>query len=132
MSADNTELIRQWLDAWSRADLDEFMSFYDSDAIFITDPSWPESGPFRGRRAIIGFCERFRDAWTGNEAAIVDLRAAGEIVVARAELQGRGLASGIDSELSISCVSKFEGGKIARQQYYLDHAKALEAAGLSE
>lgn len=130
--SEEEEVIRRWVDAWNRADLDTFMRFFDRDAEFITDPSWPESGPFKGRGAIREFVEGFREAWTGNQAVIADLRAAGETVVARIELQGRGLASGIDAELSITSVSKVEDRKIASQHWYIDHSAALDTAGLSE
>ncbi len=125
-------MIRRWVEAWNRADLDTFMRFFDSNAEFITDPSWPESGPFNGRRAIREFAEGFREAWTGNQAVIADLRAAGETVVARIELQGRGLASGIDAAFSFTSVSKVEHRMIVHQRWYLNHAEALEAAGLSD
>jgi ketosteroid isomerase-like protein len=132
MSEENVEVIRRLVDGWNRADLDACMRLFDSDAEFIADPSWPEPGPFKGRRAIREFLEGFREAWTGNHSVIADLRAPGETVVARIELQGRGLASGIDAALSITSVNKFEHRKIVRQQWYLDHGAALEAAGLSE
>jgi ketosteroid isomerase-like protein len=130
--SDEEEVIRRWVDAWNRADLDTFMRFFDSDAEFIPDPSWPEPGPFKGRRAIRGFAEGFREAWTGNQAVIADLRAAGETVVARIALHGRGLASGIDAELSFTSVSKVEQRKIVHQRWYLNYAEALEAAGLRD
>lgn len=52
--------------------------------------------------------------------------------MARFELQGRGLASGIDAELSITSVSQVEHRKIARQHWYLGHSAALDATGLPE
>lgn len=33
------EVIRRWVDAWNRADLDTFMRFFGSNAEFIPDPS---------------------------------------------------------------------------------------------
>ena len=132
MSEQEEEVIRRWVDAWNHADLDTFISFFDSNAEFITDPSWPEPGPFKGRSAIREFAEGFREAWTGNQAVIADLRAAGETIVARIELQGRGQASGIDAAFSFTSVSKVEHRKIVHQQWYLDHGAALDAAGLSE
>jgi hypothetical protein len=126
------EVIRRWVDAYNRADLDTFMCFFDSNAELVPDPAWPEPGPFRGLRAIREFSEGFREAWTGNQAVIADLRATGEIVVAHIELHGRGLASGIDAEISFTSVSRIEHRKIIHQRWYLDHAEALEAAGLSE
>jgi hypothetical protein len=130
--SEEADVIRRWVDAWNNADLDTFMRFFDSDADLIPDPSWPESGPFRGQRAIREFSESFREAWTGNRAVIADLRAAGETVVAQIGLHGRGQASGIDAEISFTCVSQVEHDKIVHQRWYLKHAEALDAAGFSE
>ncbi|MEZ5157033.1 MAG: nuclear transport factor 2 family protein [Solirubrobacterales bacterium] len=130
--SEEEEVINHWVDAWNREDLDGFMGFYDGSAEFNPDPSWPESGPFEGRRAIRGFVEGFREAWTGNQAVIADLRAGGGTVVARIELKGRGIASGIDADLALSSVSEIEDRKITRQRWYLDHGAAVAAAGLPE
>lgn len=49
--------MRRWADSWNRADLDAFADLFDANAELITDPSWMEAGPVRGRAAITGWCE---------------------------------------------------------------------------
>jgi ketosteroid isomerase-like protein len=133
MSQENVEVIRRWFDAWNRADLDTFSSFFDADAEVITDPSWMESGPFKGRDAIREWYEGLREAWAGrNQIVITDLFAVGDMVVARVDWQVRGRTSGIDTDLDATSISTVERRKIVRQRWFFDHRDALEAAGLSE
>jgi hypothetical protein len=44
----------------------------------------------------------------------------------------RGQASGAEVETSAWDVVTFREGRILREQWFLDHAEALEAAGLEE
>lgn len=128
-----TELIRRWVDAWNRADLDNFVSAFDADALVITDPSWMEPGPFRGRAAIRKWYEGLRESWGEQNASVpTELVGVGDMVLARMDWEVQGRSSGIETVLDITCVNRIERGKIVRQQWYFDHQKALEAAGLSE
>ncbi len=56
----------------------------------------------------------------------------GDRVVARADWGGRGQASGIDLRSSLTSIYTVRYGRIAKIEYFFDHAQALEAAVLSE
>jgi ketosteroid isomerase-like protein len=58
--------------------------------------------------------------------------AVGDRVVARMDWGGRGRASGIDLRSNLTSISTVRDGKVAKIEWYFDHAKALEAVGLSE
>ena len=127
------EVMRRLFDAWNRADLDTFASLFDADAEVITDPSWMEAGPFIGRAAIRKWFEGLKEAWAGRDEGVVrELIEVEGTVVARIEWQVRGRSSGIETSLDATSVNIVERGRIARQQWYFDHAEALEAAGLEE
>ncbi len=133
VEAARQEVIRRWFDAWNRADRDTFASLFDIDAVVITDPSWMEAGPFEGQAAIGKWYEGLRESWEERNAiVIVELLEVGDNVVARVDWEVRGRSSGIDTILDATCVNRIDGGKIVRQQWYFDHGKALEAAGLPE
>jgi ketosteroid isomerase-like protein len=53
-------------------------------------------------------------------------------VVVRVEWGGRGQASGIDVRSSLTSIYDIRDGQVIRIEFYFDHAKALEAAGLRE
>ena len=131
MSQENLEILRRWIDAWNRGDLDTHARLFEVDAEVITDPSWMEPGPFKGRTAIRRWYEGLRESWGGrDEAVLTELFAVSGQVVARWDGKVRGRASGIDTRLDLTAVNLVEAGRIVRQQYYFDHAEALKALGL--
>ena len=133
MSGDNVQVFRRSIDAWNLGDLDTSFSYFDANAVVITDPSWMEPGPFEGRDAIRAWYEGLREAWEGQEIVFTDICEVGDtLVVARVDWQVRGRTSGMDTDLDATCVIKVEGGKIVHQQWFFDHGEALEAAGLLE
>jgi ketosteroid isomerase-like protein len=133
MSQADLDVLRTWAETWNRTDLDAFADTFDDDAELITDPSWMESGPFNGRAAIRAWFEGLKESWGERDAIVLtELFEAGEQVVARIDWQVRGRTSGIDTTLDATSLNIVERGRIVRQQWFFDHAKALEAAGLSE
>jgi ketosteroid isomerase-like protein len=127
------DVIRRWFDAWNHADLDAFAATFVDDAELVTDPSWMEAGPFRGRAAVTDWYEGLRESWGERNAVVLtELFEAGEQVVARVDWQVRGRTSGIDAALDATCVSTVRQGRIVRQQWYFDHASALAAVGLPQ
>src|SRR5437764_1428032 len=94
-------------------------------------PTWVEAGTLTGQSAIRRFFEGLKEAWEGEDTAIVrELVRTGDHIVSRMDWHVRGRASGIDTRLGITNVNTIERGKIVRQRHYLDHAEALKAVGL--
>jgi ketosteroid isomerase-like protein len=132
MPADGLRVMRAWYETWNRGDLDAFAALYAPDAEMTPPASWVETGTLRGREEIRRFFEGLREAWEGEDMAILhELIPAGELVVSRMHWQVRGRVSGIDTRLALTNVNAIEGGQIVSQQHYLDHDEALAAAGLS-
>jgi ketosteroid isomerase-like protein len=133
VSQEALDVTRSWFETWNRGDLDAFIDLYDVDAEMTPPPSWVETGTLKGQPAIRRFFEGLREAWEGEDTAILEeLIRAGNAVVARMDWRVRGRASGIDTHLAITNVNVIERGKIVRQRHYLDHAEALKAVGLAE
>jgi ketosteroid isomerase-like protein len=133
MSQDELDVIRRWIDAWNGGDIDAWADLFDPNAEAITDPSWMEAGPFKGRAAIREWFEALEESWDRHGKVVLrELFEVGDNVVARWDWTARGRASGIEFSLDVTSVNVIEKGKIVRQQYYLDHATALKAVGLSE
>ena len=89
-------MMRKWADSWNRTDLDAFAATFDDEAELITDPSWMEAGPFKGRAAIRAWFEGLKESWAERDVIVLkELFEVGEQVVARVDWQVRGRASGI-------------------------------------
>jgi ketosteroid isomerase-like protein len=130
---DGLDVMRLWFDTWNRKELDAFIDLYDADAELITDPSWVEAGTFEGRVAIRAWYEGLQQSWEERDALVLrELFEVGDKVVARLDWQVRGRTSGIETHRDATSVNTIKRGKIVRQQYYFDHAEALEAVGMRE
>ena len=103
------------------------------DAEWVLPPGTPGMREvYRGRE---GFLEFIR-TWTEDFDWAIDLERvidAGEHrVVALFHQRGTGKASGVPVEWHMGLVYELRDGRIQRMTNFLDPAKALEAAGLSE
>src|SRR5208282_3126442 len=126
LSGEGEAVTRSWFETWNRGDLDAFSELYAIDAEMMPPESWVESGALKGRAEIRTFFEGLKEAWDGEDTAILnELFAAGDRVVSRMVWQVRGRASGIATQLSITNVNTIKDGKIVRQQHFLDHDEAL-------
>ena len=133
MSQADLDVLRRWAETWNRTDLDAFAATFDDDAELITDPSWMEAGPFKGRAAIRTWFEGLKESWEERDAIVLtELFEVDAQVIARIDWQVRGRTSGIDITLDATSVNTIQRGRIVRQQWFFDHAKALEAVGRPE
>jgi ketosteroid isomerase-like protein len=127
------DVMHSWFETWNRGDLDAFFDLYTADAEMTPPRSWVETGTIAGQPAIRRFFEGLKEAWEGEDVAILhELFRTGDRVVSRMEWQVRGRASGIATHLNITNVTTIEHGKIVQQEHYLDHREALQVVGLRE
>jgi ketosteroid isomerase-like protein len=129
VSQENVEIIRRLFEVWNAADLDAFRDLYDPEVIVRTVEDWPEPGPYVGRDAAMRFHEQLRDTWDANTLVpISDFIDAGDRVAVRYIWSGAG--HGPDLNMEVTLVFTIRKGKIALQEFFWNHAEALEAAGL--
>ena len=118
MPTDGLSVMRAWYETWNRGDLDAFAELYAPHAEMTPPASWVETGTLRGREEIRRFFEGLKEAWEGEDSAILhELIPAGELVVSRMDWQVRGRVSGIDTRLALTNVNAFEDGRIVSQQH---------------
>jgi ketosteroid isomerase-like protein len=131
MSEENVEIVRALFEAWNAADIDTSRELYDPDVIVRTVEDWPEPGPHVGREAAMRFHEQLRDTWNANTVVpIGDFIDAGDRVAVRYIWRGEGHGPELNMELTL--VFTIRNGRIVFQEFFWDHAEALEAAGLRE
>jgi ketosteroid isomerase-like protein len=109
-----------------------FDQMYDPDAILRPPERWPEPGPFVGREAIMRQWENVREAWNADVVEpISDFIDAGDRVVVRHTWRVTA-GHGPEVTLEVTNVLILCGGRIFYQEFFRDHAEALEAAGLTQ
>ena len=131
MSQENVEIMRRGFEAWNAGDMDAFRELYDPDVIARPVKDWPEPGPFVGREAVMRWFGQLRETWdTDSFELISDFIDVGDRVAVRQIW--RGVGHGPESNLELTNVITVRKGRIVYQEFFWDHAEALQTLGLPE
>jgi ketosteroid isomerase-like protein len=131
MSEENVEVAKAAFATWNAGDMDAFRELCDPEIIVRPPERWPEPGPFVGREAVMREWEQTRETWDIDIVEpISDFIAAGDRVVVRQIW--RGVGQGPESNIELTNVFTVRRGLIFRQEFFWDHAEALQHLGLSE
>ena len=130
MSQENVETVRAINDAYNRGDFDAVREKAEPEFVLIPAGAQP---PIKGADKVREWMEP--DAFESQVVELLELREAGNKVLARAHSKIRGAGSGIEIEVLAWVVWTFnDAGRTIRLEIYLDYEKAdaFKAAGLSE
>ena len=128
------EIVRAFIDASGRGDLDALMAALDPTIEWTPIESDPDYAVHRGhddvRTWLVEWAEALPDMhWEAERILDAD----GEAVVALVRAVGRGAVSGLDVETpAYGAVFTVRSGRIVQIEEYADRGQALEAAGLRE
>jgi ketosteroid isomerase-like protein len=129
-------LTRQGTEALNRGDFEAVFGFYAPDDCEFDAPELLALGldGTHGREARIRFQRRWIADWGEfrfNPDQIIGL-GDGRRVMLMGRITGSGRSSGAPFDDEWAAILTIRAGQIIREQAFFDHAKALEAAGLSE
>jgi ketosteroid isomerase-like protein len=131
MSQENVEIVKAGFEAWNAGDMNALGELYHPDVIMRMPEGWPEPGPYVGREAVMRAYEQLRGTWDADALEpISDFIGAADRVVARYFWRGAGY--GPEANLELTAVYTLRNRKIVYQEFFWDHAEALETLGLSE
>jgi ketosteroid isomerase-like protein len=132
MSRENVEVATRAIEAFNATDVAAFALLTTAD--FEWSPSMVaiEGTIFHGREGIERYFASLRGAWESFHIHRHRFRTAAGVVVMLGRLEGRGMGSGVPVDSSLGMVFDFQSGLISRIRGFLDHAEALEAAGLAD
>ena len=131
MSQENVKVAQGVFDAWKAGDMETVRDLYDPDVIVRPMPDWPEPGPWVGREAVMRQWGQQRALWDADTLEpISDFIDAGDRVLVRQIWRGAG--RGPDLNMEMTNVFMVRGGRIVYQEFFWDHAEALETLGLSD
>ena len=121
MTAAPTDLVRVFIAAWSRLDIEELMAYFSDDAVYHNMPGPPAVGREAIRRSIEGFLR----GWNATRWEVLNVAAADSVVFA--ERVDRIDAGGKHVELPVVGVFEVRDGKIAAWRDYFDLATYTRA-----
>lgn len=113
--ADPAEVVRAFIAAWSRLDVDELVGWFTEDGIYHNMPI----APVQGHAALRPFIAAFAGGWASTQWDVVNLAASGNVVFA--ERIDRTVTQG-GKQVDLPCCGVFEvrGGRIAVWRDYFD------------
>jgi ketosteroid isomerase-like protein len=130
MSQENVKVIRAAFEAWNTGDMDALRELQDPDVIQLPPDGWPEPGTFVGRDASMRQFEQLRETWDSDAFELIsDFIDVGDRVAVR--FIWRGAGHGPAFALEGSAVYTMRKGRILGIEYFVNHAEALEAVGMS-
>lgn len=121
--AENEQIVRRFIEAWSRLDPSELAAYFAEDGVYHNMPMQPVGGRENVEQLIQGFTA----SWTGTQWEIVTLASHGDVVIA--ERIDRTRAG--DKSVDLPCVGVFEleKGKIKVWRDYFDLGTYTRAMG---
>jgi ketosteroid isomerase-like protein len=135
MSQENVETIRRVYERWLQSDASLFDAL-DREIELHPDPGADWVGVddiYRGHDGVRSYMAQVYEAFEDYRPEVEDLLDAGDKVITLAIEHGRGRGSGAMVEARRTAhVWTMRANKAVRLDLYLDRAKALKAAGLSE
>lgn len=113
--SDNADVIRQFVAAWARLDVDELVSYLTEDVLYHNMPI----APVQGREVVRKFLGQFMANWAETEWDLINLAVAGDIVFT--ERVDRTLTKD-GKQIDLPCCGVFvmENGKIKVWRDYFD------------
>jgi len=135
MSEENVQTVMRAIEAWNSQDLGGFLEGWHAEAEWR--PAFPKGtegrgSVFRGREGVERAWHNVRAAWTEYRLDVQEARWAGEDLVVLGRVYVRGATSGVEIDSDWSALVRFRDNQVISAWDWLDHASALEAAGLLE
>jgi ketosteroid isomerase-like protein len=128
MPGDNAGTVRSSYDAFHRRDLDEFLSYHESDVEFKSLVLEVE-GVYRGHDGLRAWWENVVDVFPDWMPQIEDAREAGNRVLLRVRVEGHGTGTGIDLDRHAWNVVEVHDGRITSSAFYRTEDEARQAMG---
>jgi len=119
--ATNEQIVRDFVAAWSRLDVDELVDYFTPDGTYYNMPARPVSGHENLHKFIGGFIAN----WEKTDWEITNLVADGDIVMA--ERVDRTTAGGKSVDLPCLGIFEMRDGKISEWRDYFDMATFTKA-----
>jgi limonene-1,2-epoxide hydrolase len=118
----NEQVIRDFIDAWPRLDVQEIVGFFAEDGVYHN----MMLDPVKGREALTGFIGSFVNGWSDVKWELLNISSSGNLVFA--ERVDRMKVGGNQVALPCCGVFEMEGGKIKVWRDYFDLATFSKAA----
>ncbi len=131
MATDRVETVRRLADAVNRSDKKAAFACMTPGVIWnATGELLDQKLHYNGRDEVWGYLRSLDESFGQVRADVDSIEEVGNLVVARVHLHSVGRSSGAQADFLFSSVARFDGGRIARVENYVDHDEAMNDAEL--
>ena len=129
-AADQVDIARRTAAAWNRGDVEAIVATLAADAEWAIAEENPSARLLRGRDEIGEYLADWLSTIDGLRYEQSELIDAGQTLISLGTMRGRA-GDGPEVTARLALVSYFDGPLCVRVEEYLDHGRALVAAGVS-
>ena len=122
------EIVRLLTQRLNDGDLEGMFELYHEDVVNYPGEHWPEGAPSEGIERFRETTEEWLGSWESISIETERVEAHGDRVVAHGAWHTTGAISGVSGELPVHLVFTVRDGRIARVEWFPDHARADQAA----
>jgi ketosteroid isomerase-like protein len=126
--AEPLEIVRQVSERWNAGDIDGVYELYHDDLVVQEGEHWPSRRTLKGKDAFRESTQEWLSVWQSVHVETDAVEAYGDRVVAHGNWVTKGRVSGVEGTMPIHIVFTVRDGRIARVEWYEDHARAVAAA----
>ena len=131
-TGENASLVARLFEAYREARTGEALQLLAEDVVFYADPSWPEQGPFRGRRAVLAGFDEWDEVFGSDWRRSLTTDRLEELpdgrVLVENKLAASGAASGVPFTQEFASIYTIKDGLVAEAQLFVSWARARDAA----
>ncbi|GAC1440494.1 MAG: hypothetical protein NVSMB51_19830 [Solirubrobacteraceae bacterium] len=133
MSADNVEIARRAVDAFSRRDMVAFTAYFDESVVWVPLRDVPDlTEPAHGHAGMLEMLDRWLAPWDEYDSATADLVALGDTILWTTHVRAEQRERGMRLNQKIYGVLDFRDGKIVLARWFWTEAEAQAAAGAGD
>jgi ketosteroid isomerase-like protein len=130
MSRENVAAARRIYEARNRGDIDAVLLECHPGVTWQPHLARLGNEPIRGHDEVRAYMTSLKEDWESFRHEPEEFFDAGEVVVAFLHTYARGRGSGVDVEVPVAHVLRFEDGKCLGYVSYHDRTEAMKVAGL--
>jgi ketosteroid isomerase-like protein len=127
----NVAMVRRFVEAFNRLDIDSFMDDLDPDVELHEWPAAPGAQVYRGREGARKAFDGWFEIWAWMRVEILDIFEVDDQVVITLHQRAKGKNSEIEVEIKSFDVYTFRDRKVTHIRLFTEREPALEAAGLT-
>jgi ketosteroid isomerase-like protein len=132
MSEENVQLSKSVLGAWNRRDVEATIALASPEVVWhpVLEETI-EGQTYRGHAGLRQYYRDLAEQGLESQGELTEFRDLGDQVLGQGRLSFRS-PTGVELDSEVACIWRWREGQCVEARTWLDHAEALEAAGLSE